>query len=80
MIHKIAQKTADIFCIQNVADKEKKEIYVYGIELLISSLIGIVLVLGLSIGLGKVWSGVSCGIYIGAPVYRRLSCRYICAV
>lgn len=58
MIHKIAQKTADIFCIQNVADKEKKEIYVYGIELLISSLIGIVLVLGLSIGLGKVWSGV----------------------
>ena len=56
MIHKIAQKTADIFCIQNVADKEKKEIYVYGIELLISSLIGIVLVLGLSIGLGKVWS------------------------
>lgn len=58
MIHTIAQKTADIFCIQNVADKEKKEIYVYGIELLISSLIGIVLVLGLSIGLGKVWSGV----------------------
>lgn len=41
-----------------MADKEKKEIYVYGIELLISSLIGIVLVLGLSIGLGKVWSGV----------------------
>ena len=30
MIHKIAQKTADIFCIQNVADKEKKEIYVIG--------------------------------------------------
>ena len=46
-----------MFCIQNVMIK-KEEIYVYGIELLISSLIGIVLDLGLSIGLGKVWSGV----------------------
>lgn len=37
MIHTIAQKTADIFCRQNVADEEKKEIYIYGIELLVSS-------------------------------------------
>ena len=44
MIHTIAQKTADIFCRQNVADEEKKEIYIYGIELLVSSLIGAVLI------------------------------------
>ena len=48
MIHTIAQKTADIFCRQNVADEEKKEIYIYGIELLVSSLIGAVLILGIS--------------------------------
>ena len=58
MIHTIAQKTADIFCRQNVADEEKKEIYIYGIELLVSSLIGAVLILGISIGIGKIWSGV----------------------
>jgi accessory gene regulator B len=58
MIHTIAQKTADIFGRQNVADEEKKEIYIYGIELLVSSLIGAVLILGISIGIGKIWSGV----------------------
>ena len=41
MIHTIAQKTADIFCRQNVADEEKKEIYIYGIELLVSSPVSI---------------------------------------
>ena len=64
MIHTIAQKTADIFCRQNVADEEKKEIYIYGIELLVSSLIGAVLILGISIGIGKIW----------------IPCRYLCAL
>ena len=63
MIHTIAQKTADIFCRQNVADEEKKEIYIYGIELLVSSLIGAVLILGISIGIGKIWSGVKVAVW-----------------
>ena len=49
MITSISKKLASYLCRKNIIDKDKKEIYQYGYEVLISGLIGfaIVIILGI---------------------------------
>lgn len=82
MIHTIAQKTADIFCRQNVADEEKKEnLYLwhrtFGFK---PDRCGADSGDKYRDRKNMEWSSVSFGIYTGTPVYRWIPCRYLCAL
>lgn len=58
MIAKLSHIVAGFFIRQNVVAEEQREIYEYGFELSISSIIGILIVLGIGIVSGKFWESV----------------------
>lgn len=58
MIAKLSQIIADFFIRQKVVPEEQREIYEYGFELSISSVIGILLVLAIGLVSGRFWESV----------------------
>ncbi len=58
MIAKLSQIIADFFIRQKVVPEEQREIYEYGFELSISSVIGIIIVLAVGLISGKFWESV----------------------
>ncbi len=58
MIAKLSQIIADFFIRQKVVPEEQREIYEYGLELSISSVIGIIIVLAVGLISGKFWESV----------------------
>lgn len=58
MIAKFSRIIADFFIRQKVVPEEQREIYEYGFELSISSLIGILIVLAIGLVSGKFWESV----------------------
>ena len=58
MITKLSHIIADFFIRQKVVPEEQREIYEYGFELSISSLIGILIVLTIGLVSGKFWESV----------------------
>ena len=58
MIAKLSHIIADFFIRQKVVPEEQREIYEYGFELSISSVIGILLVLAIGLVSGRFWESV----------------------
>ena len=58
MIAKLSHIMADFFIRQKVVPEEQREIYEYGFELSISSVIGILLVLAIGLVSGRFWESV----------------------
>lgn len=58
MIAKFSRIIADFFIRQKIIPEEQREIYEYGFELSISSVIGIVIVLAIGLISGKFWESV----------------------
>ena len=58
MIHSLSENIADFLLSNNCFEKENIDIYVYGIELVVSTLLGIVIVMLLSIAFNCVFDGL----------------------
>ena len=58
MITKLSRIIADFFIRQKIVPDEHREIYEYGFELSISSVIGIILVLAIGLISGKFWESI----------------------
>ena len=58
MIAKLSHIIADFFIRQNIIQDEHREIYEYGFELSISSLLGILIVVAIGLLSGKFWESV----------------------
>lgn len=58
MIAKLSHIIADFFIRQKVVPEEHREIYEYGFELSISSVIGIIIVLAIGLISGKFWESI----------------------
>ena len=58
MIAKLSRIIADFFIRQKVVSEEQREVYEYGFELSISSVIGIIIVLAIGFISGKFWESV----------------------
>ena len=58
MIAKLSRIIADFFIRQKVVPEEQREIYEYGFELSISSVIGILIVLAIGLVSGRFWESV----------------------
>ena len=58
MITKLSHIIADFFIREKIVPEEQREIYEYGFELSISSIIGIIIVLAIGIIGGKFWESI----------------------
>lgn len=58
MIAKLSRIIADFFVRQKVVPEEQREVYEYGFELSISSVIGILIVLAIGLVCGRFWESV----------------------
>ena len=58
MITKLSHIIADFFIRQKVVPEEQREVYEYGFELCISSVIGILIVLAIGLVSGRFWESV----------------------
>lgn len=58
MIAKLSRIIADFFIRQKVVPEEQREVYEYGFELSISSVIGILIVLAIGLISGRFWESV----------------------
>lgn len=58
MITKLSHIIADFFIRQKIVSEEHREVYEYGFELSISSVIGIIIVLAIGLISGKFWESV----------------------
>ncbi len=58
MIAKLSRIIADFFIRQKVVPEEQREVYEYGFELSISSVIGILIVLAIGLFSGRFWESV----------------------
>ncbi len=58
MIAKLSRIIADFFIHQKVVPEEQREVYEYGFELSISSVIGILIVLAIGLVSGRFWESV----------------------
>ena len=58
MVAKLSHIIADFFICQKVVPEEQREIYEYGFELSISSLIGIFIVLAIGLISNKFWESI----------------------
>jgi len=58
MITKLSRIIADFLIRQKIVSEEQREIYEYGLELSISSVIGIIIVLAIGFISGKFWESV----------------------
>lgn len=58
MIAKLSRIIADFFIRQKVVPEEQREVYEYGFELSISSVIGILIVLAIGLVSGRFWESV----------------------
>ena len=58
MIHFVSYHIAAFLQGKNIIAKEDEEVYTYGIEVLVSSLIGILLILGIGFLLGRRWEAL----------------------
>nr|WP_312580175.1 accessory gene regulator B family protein [Sedimentibacter sp.] len=58
MIKYLSYNITDFFSSNNIIEEEDKEIYVYGLQLIISTLIGITLILVLGLILNKLFYSI----------------------
>lgn len=58
MIAKLSRIIADFFIRQKVVPEEQREVYEYGFELSISSVIGILIILAIGLVSGRFWESV----------------------
>ena len=73
MLHKISKAMAKKLAMSS--EPEKEEIYVYGLELIITTFLGLASIVLVS-GVFSEWS--SAWIFRSAEtLYRRVSCRYL---
>ena len=72
----LSQKLVRLFCEQKVVDESKADAYVYGYELLISSVVSVLLVILVSAVCGDVRYSLSFLIgFIPQRIYRWISCN-----